>query len=104
MLLCSLAGCVQVDPETGETVPRGNQKYAWSRVTEASQDLRTGMSKLDALLLLGSPAEKDKAGDVWIYLPERPGVLLPASALRLEFRDDVLVEHGYHPIILGQRL
>ena len=56
------------------------------------------------LLHQGSPAEKSDDGAVWVYLPERPAVLVPSRALRLEFDRDVLVKHGYSPIILGQQL
>jgi hypothetical protein len=62
------------------------------------------MTKVDALLLLGSPAEASRDGDVWIYLPERPAVMAPSRALRLVFEGNVLVKHGYTPIVLGQRL
>ena len=40
----------------------------------------------------------------WLYLPERPGILIPANALRLEFQGDYLKSHGYRPIVLGQEL
>ncbi|HEX5051971.1 MAG TPA: outer membrane protein assembly factor BamE [Planctomycetota bacterium] len=103
-LAATLAGCVNVDPDTGETIPRGNQRYEFSKVTESAERLHPGMNKLEVLFLLGSPAEKDDAGDTWIYLPERPAVLLPARALQLTFKEGVLVEHGYRAIVLGQKL
>ena len=61
------------------------------------------MTKYQVLMLLGSPAEKSERGNVWVYLPERPAVLLPGQALRIEFKSGQLVEHGYHPIILGKQ-
>jgi outer membrane protein assembly factor BamE (lipoprotein component of BamABCDE complex) len=101
--LC-LVACVEVDPKTGDTIPRGDQKYYYSHVTEQAKRLKKGMSKLDVLLLLGSAAEQSQDGDTWVYLPERPGVLLPTDALKLEFGPAGLADWGYHPIVLGVRL
>ncbi len=103
-LLAALAGCVSEDPVTGKLLPREGQKFTFDVVQQRAEQLRTGMTKLDVHLLLGSPAEKDAADDLWIYLPERYAVLVPARALRLEFRDRVLVDFGYRPIVLGARL
>ena len=104
LLALGAVACVNVDPNTGETIPRGDQKYEYSKVTESAKKLRKGMSKLDVLLLLGSAAEQSDSGDTWIYLPERPAVLVPASALKLEFGLEGLADWGYHPIILGLRM
>ena len=104
LLALGAVACVNVDPKTGDTIPRGNQKYPYSKVTDSAQQLRKGMSKLDVLLLLGSAAEQSEGGDTWLYLPERPAVLVPASALKLEFGPEGLADWGYHPIVLGLRL
>ena len=104
LLVAALAGCVTEDPKTGTLLPRDGQKLTFDVVQRNAEKLHTGMSKLDVHLLLGSPAEKDEAEDLWIYLPERYAVLVPARALRLEFRDRVLVDFGYRPIVLGTRL
>jgi outer membrane protein assembly factor BamE (lipoprotein component of BamABCDE complex) len=106
VLLASLgwSSCVEVDPKTGETIPRGNQKFFYSHVTEQAKKLEKGMTKLDVMLLLGSAAEQSESGDTWVYLPERPAVLVPATALKLEFNPDGLAEWGYYPIVLGLRL
>ena len=101
--LCT-AACVEVDPKTGDTKPRGNQKYEYSYVSEHAKQLRKGMNKLEVLMLLGSAAEQSKDGDTWIYLPERPAVLIPASALKLTFGPEGLADWGSHPIVLGLRL
>jgi len=98
------AGCVNVDPETGEVIPRGNQRYEFEEVERNAEKLEEGMSKFQVLMLLGSPAEESKNRDVWVYLPERPGVIVPARALRLQFRNGVLADYGYHAIVLGTRL
>jgi outer membrane protein assembly factor BamE (lipoprotein component of BamABCDE complex) len=100
----ALGGCVTQDAKTGEYIPRGNQRYEFSKVEEAAENLRDGMSKAQVLMLLGSPAEKDDDGDTWIYLPERYAILIPARALQLEFKDGVLASHGYRPIVLGAKL
>ena len=100
----ALGGCVTEDAATGEVIPRGNQRYEFAKVEQAAEQLRDGMTKAQVLLLLGSAAEMDDAGDVWIYLPERYGILIPARALRLEFKDGRLVDHSYRAIVLGTRL
>ncbi len=104
LLALMMSGCVSVDPKTGKTLPRGDQKYEFETVQRRAEKLHTSMTKLDVLMLLGSPAEKSDDGDIWVYLPERPAVLVPSRALRLEFDRDILVKHGYSPIVLGQQL
>ena len=99
-----LVGCVNVDPETGKTIPRGKQRYEFETVERRAEQLKEGMTKLDVTLLLGSPAETSDDGDVWVYLPERPAVLLPSRALRLVFKNNLLEKHEYDSIILGQKL
>lgn len=103
-LLVLPTACMPVDPVTGEYKPRGNQRYEYHRVKEKAERLEKGMTKYQVLMLLGSPAEKAMRGDTWVYLPERAGVLLPASALKLDFREGRLHDFGYHAIILGQRI
>jgi len=100
----SMPGCIQMDPETGESLPRGEQRYKYDEVKKRAKGLAEGMTRLQVLLTLGSPAEKSEDGAVWLYLPERPGFLLPADALRIEFQGDYLKGHGYRPILLGQEL
>ena len=98
------AGCVNVDPETGATLPRGDQKYAFETVVRRAEKLREGMVQTDVRILLGSPAEMSADRSTWIYLPERPAVLVPSRALKVEFKDGILVRHGFSPIVLGQPL
>jgi outer membrane protein assembly factor BamE (lipoprotein component of BamABCDE complex) len=104
LIVLMLAGCVNADPETGKTIPRGHQKYMYSDVKQRAEQLRDGMSKLDVFTLLGSPAEMSTNGDIWAYLPERPAVLVPASGLRLVFEGDALKSHEFTTIIFGQSL
>jgi len=103
-LFAGTSACVTENMTTGEMVPRGNQRYPWDKVKELAKNLEDGMTKSGVLLLMGSPAETNEAGDQWVYLPERYGILIPAEALHLQFKDATLVEHGYRPIILGARL
>ena len=98
------ASCVNTDPDTGKTIPRGSQRFEFDVVKRRSERLKEGMQKVDVLLLLGSPAEKSSDGDVWVYLPERPAVLIPGRALQLVFEGGLLAKHGYRPIILGAGL
>ncbi|MEM6674068.1 MAG: hypothetical protein AAF726_14580 [Planctomycetota bacterium] len=98
------AACVTVDAETNEVLPRGDQRYHFDEVERRAENLRVGMTKMQAMIALGSPAEKADAGHVWVYLPERPAVLVPSRALQLRFEGDELAEFGYHAIVLGQKL
>jgi hypothetical protein len=102
--LATTMGCVTENTTTGEMVPRGKQSYPWDRVEKLAERLKNGMTKHEALSLMGTPAEVDDADDLWIYLPERYAILIPARALRLEFKDGLLVDHGYRAIVLGTRL
>jgi len=101
--LCAV-GCVNVDPQTNEMIPRGEQRYAFEEVQENADRLQEGMTKFDVLLLLGSPAEHEDREQTWIYLPERAAVLIPGRSLKLQFHNGRLAEWGYHAIILGQDL
>ena len=103
LVLLASVSCVSVDSETNRPIPRGNQRHEFEEVTRRAENLQNGMSKRDVLLLLGSPAETSDLDHVWVYLPERPAVIVPGRALRLEFEDGVLVDHGYHAIVLGAR-
>ncbi len=104
LIALMLAGCVNVDPDTGKTIPRGDQKYEFATVERRADGLKDGMTKIEVLMLLGSPAETSDDGDVWVYLPERPAVLAPSRALRLVFKENVLASHGYCAIVLGKVL
>lgn len=104
LLLTLFAGCVTTNMDTGQVVPRGNQKLPYDQVDRLSSKLQLGMTRLDVNLLLGSPAEKDADSNVWVYLPERYAILVPAMALRLEFKDGKLADFGRRPIVLGARL
>lgn len=104
LLFAGSSACVTENTTTGEMVPRGNQRHPWDKVKELAKGLKKGMTKSQVMMLMGSPAEVDKAEDQWIYLPERYGILIPAEALRLEFKDLVLADFGYRPIVLGAQL
>ena len=80
LLAFAVASCVTENMTTGEMVPRGNQRYPFEKVEKEAGRLEDGMTKYQVTVLLGSPAEVDKAGDVWVYLPERYAVLVPARA------------------------
>jgi len=95
-------GCVNVDPETGRTIPRGGQKHPFETVELRAEKLQLGINRFAVMALLGSPAKSTENGDVWIYLPERPAVLVPSRALRLTFEDGALVKYGYRTIVLGK--
>src|SRR5262245_66160015 len=50
--------CVNTDPQTGENIPRGNQRHTFDDVEKYAEQLKDGMSKTQAMMLLGSPAEQ----------------------------------------------
>lgn len=104
LLALGASACVTENAQTGEPVPRGDQRYPFDKVQELAKRLEKGMSKPQVLVLLGSPAEIDAEDNQWIYLPERYGILIPAKALRLEFKDQVLTDFGYRAIVLGAQL
>jgi len=104
LLFAVTPACVTENTDTGEMVPRGNQRYPWDTVKKLAKDLKVGMNKLQVTLLMGSPAEVDAEDNQWIYLPERYAILIPAEALRLEFKGTELVDFGYRPIVLGAQL
>ncbi len=103
-LALALPACVTENAATGENIPRGKQRYEFAKVERAAEYLRVGMTRTEVLILLGSAAETGEQGDVWVWLPERYGVLVPARALQVRFRDGRVVEHGYRPIVLGATL
>jgi outer membrane protein assembly factor BamE (lipoprotein component of BamABCDE complex) len=103
-IVLALAGCVNTDPDTGKTLPRGGQKFEFATVERRAERLQPGMTKLDVLLLLGSPAETSGDNDVWVYLPERPAALIPSRGLRLTFENNFLMRHDFTPIVFGQTL
>lgn len=104
LLFAGASACVTENTTTGEMVPRGNQRYPWDKVKELAKDLKKGMTKAQVMMLMGTPAEVDKEDNQWIYLPERYGILIPAEALQLEFKQLELVDFGYRPIVLGAQL
>jgi len=72
LIVLLLAGCVHVDPETGKTIPQGNQRNMFADVERLAEQLKNGMTKWQVMILLGSPAEMSEESNVWVYLPERP--------------------------------
>lgn len=104
LLFTGTSACVSKNMTTGEMIPRGNQRYPWDKVKELAKQLKKGMSKSQVLLTMGTAAETDDKEGIWVYLPERYGILVPAEALRLEFKDGILADFGYRPIVLGARL
>lgn len=102
LLAVALAGCVNVDPQTGKTIPRGDQKNEYAYVKERAAQLRVGMTKMEVTILLGSPAQTSHDGDVWDYVPERPAVLMPAQGLRLVFLDGCLKTNEFTAIVFGK--
>ncbi len=109
-LLCLLlltsapSGCATT-PSPPEDPRRGveYQAYDLDTVKRNLKDLQPGAPKLEVLSRLGSPAVQQP--DYWEYWPkDRPGVILPAEAIRIEFERGRYLRHRSVPIILGERL
>ena len=100
-LVSLLAGCVNVDPQTGKTIPQGKQKNEFAKVEQLAERVQDGMTKPEVLMLLGSPAQSRDKGRVWIYLPERSPILIPSRSLQMVFEGNTLVKHGYRAIVFG---
>ena len=52
------------------------------------------------MIRLGSPAEM--RGNTWIYLPEKPGFLVPRELLEVRFERGVFVSYEFKPIVFGR--
>ena len=57
------------------------QRYELDEVKRRLAELTPGMGRTEVLLTLGSPAKRE--GGDYLYLPSRPGLLLPADAVRV---------------------
>ena len=90
------AGCSK---HSREVVPTTNQKYDFDVVRQRAENVRPGMSKLQVLAILGSPAIREP--NLWRYLPDRSGYVIPTQALQVEFNNNVVVRQHIVPIVLG---
>ena len=78
-----------------------NQKYPFNEVKKRARGLRPGMSRSEVLITLGSPAEVH--GNTWVYLPPKPGIVMPTELLEVRFRSGRYVSHEFKAIVFGQR-
>jgi outer membrane protein assembly factor BamE (lipoprotein component of BamABCDE complex) len=78
-----------------------NQKYAFNEVKKRAKGLRPGMSRSEVLITLGSPAETH--GSTWVYLPPKPGYVVPTELLEVRFQSGRYVSHEFRAIVFGQR-
>jgi len=101
--LLMTAGCQTqgVETETYAGKP-AKQRYPLSEVEDRLDELRPGMAKVEVLLVLGSPAIEEP--DHWIYLPSRTGTVIPAEAIRVDFRSGTYTGWKKQPIIFGERV
>ncbi|MHC5023345.1 MAG: hypothetical protein ACYTGG_05470 [Planctomycetota bacterium] len=101
--LALLAGCAAETVDLTQ-YPEGNpqQKYEYKEVKRLSKQLRSGMTQLDVMILLGSPA--DRQPDRWIYLPSKPTFLLPTEGLEVRFQRGMYLSHKTTPIVFGERI
>ena len=79
-----------------------NQRYALKDVKKRLKDVEPGMTKMEVMIHLGSPAQISR--NTWIYMPSRSGILLPSQALHVNFVNGVYVSHETKAIILGEQI
>lgn len=89
-------------PPTVVDSPTYYQKYDYSTVKEKAKNLRKGMTTMQTLILLGSPAKKEP--NVWTYLPQRSGLFIPAESLLVMFEYGRVADWKTAPIILGEQI
>ncbi len=99
--LVVLALSVGCSADKYEVLPTAKQKYSLDEVRQRVGELQPGMSKLEVLAILGSPAVRKP--NSWQYLPERSGYIVPAKALHIEFENNRVTGHRYVPIVLGEQ-
>jgi hypothetical protein len=106
MLIAGLlvgGGCsADANPPLSEPTPTAYQKYPLDEVQKRAKELEPGMPRVQVLLLLGSPAEKQP--HQWIYRDSREGLLLPTSSLVVEFENGKYTRHHTVPVVLGEEL
>jgi outer membrane protein assembly factor BamE (lipoprotein component of BamABCDE complex) len=103
-LLVILSGGCQTETVDAELLAAAQhrQKYEFSEIRKRVKALQPGMPRVQVMLQLGSPA--DMRGNTWIYLPERPGLLLPAEMLEVRFQGGRYLDHAYRPIVFGETM
>jgi hypothetical protein len=99
----ALCGCT-AEPQTDSlrTYSTRNQLNEYDKVKSLLPQLSVGMAGIDVLIILGSPASKDR--QTWVYLPERPGFFIPAESLQVQFDRGRYIGHKFVPIVLGENL
>ena len=90
---------MEKEVDSGKLATVRNQYNSYSVVKERSEELRTGMNKYEVLALLGSPAEQKQ--NVWIYLPDRVAVIVPAESMHVNFERGLYIEHKFNLIVFG---
>jgi outer membrane protein assembly factor BamE (lipoprotein component of BamABCDE complex) len=100
LIVFLLVGCVERDAENGRLWSLRNQQYPLKEVKKNLPHLQVGMTKVRVSFLLGSPAES--SDEKWLYLSERPALLVPGEALMLEFDSGRYLRHKFIPVLLGE--
>ncbi len=99
--LAAAGGCRTESAKTGfydQGHPR--QKYQYKEVRALVKKLPRGTPRHEVMIRLGSPAEM--RGNTWIYLPEKPGFLVPRELLEVRFERGVFVSYELKPIVFGR--
>ena len=100
VMLCS--GCSGTPDMSSPSEAHSAQRYTLSAVKARLDRLRPGMQKFEVMIALGSPAQQTNSQ--WVYLPERTGLLIPSSALVVDFERGLYVSHRFQSIVLGERM
>ncbi len=99
--LAATGGC-RTESANTEFYVQGHprQKYEYKEVRRLVKKLARGTPRHQVMIRLGSPAEM--RGNTWIYLPEKPGFLVPRELLEVRFERGVFVSYDFKPIVFGR--
>ncbi len=100
-VIAAMIGCeAAARDDFYEPLPDAGQKYELADVQRRVKQLEPGMSRLQVLATLGSPAVREY--DYWDYMPDHSGLVIPARKLRVEFDRGRYIGHRMIPIVLGE--
>ena len=96
------SGCAGPPDMSSPSQAHPAQRYTLDAVRARLDRLRPGMQKFEVMIALGSPAQQTNSQ--WVYLPERTGLLIPSSALVIDFERGLYISHRFQSIVLGERM
>lgn len=90
-VLLAATACSSTDIHTPSRA-HPQQKYALGAVRQRVKELQPGMSRMEVMIRLGSPATQKTS--TWIYKPEDEGLgIIPREVLIVSFQGNAYVSH-----------